>query len=138
VAADDAVFGQPEISLGVMPGAGGTQRLTRVLGRYRAFEICAAGRKFSGREAQEWGLAVKTVPAALVVEEAVRLAETLAAQAPLAARSIKEAVHSAEDLDIEAALKHERKLFYLLFGTQDQKEGIKAFLEKRKPRFEGE
>lgn len=137
VAAEDAVFGQPELALGVMPGAGGTQRLTRALGRYRALDICAAGRRFTGREARDWGLVCRTAPAPLVVEEALRLAQELAAQAPLALRAIKRAVHAAEDLELEAGLRQERQLFYGLFDTEDQKEGMKAFLEKRKPVFKG-
>jgi enoyl-CoA hydratase len=138
VAAETAIFGQPEISLGIMPGAGGTQRLTRVFGRYRAMEICLAGRRFTALEAMRWGLVCKVVPPDKLLEEAVGMAERIASQAPLAVRLIKEAVHAAEDLDRETALKHERRLFYLLFGTKDQKEGMKAFLEKRKPDFKGE
>jgi len=137
VASDDAVFGQPEIALGVMPGAGGTQRLTRALGRYRAMEICLAGRRFSAQEGQQWGLICRVVPAGLLLEEALRLAQEIAAKAPLAVRLIKEAIQAAEDTPLEAGLTFERRNFYLLFGTQDQKEGMKAFLEKRKATFTG-
>ena len=137
VASDTAVFGQPELSIGVMPGAGGTQRLTRALGRYRAMEVCVAGRRISAREALEWGLASKVVPPELLIEEALSLAAHIAAQAPLAVRAIKQAVCLAEDLDIEAGLTHERQAFYKLFDSEDQKEGMKAFLEKRKPAFKG-
>lgn len=137
VAADTAAFGQPEIGIGVMPGAGGTQRLTRGLGRYRAMEVCLGLRRISAREALEWGLACRVVPAELLIEEAVALAEKIAAQAPLAVRAIKKAVHFAEDVDLTAGLTQERQLFYSLFDSEDQKEGMKAFLEKRKPRFKG-
>jgi len=137
VASETAVFGQPELAIGVMPGAGGTQRLTRALGRYRAMEVCVAGRRISAREALEWGLASKVVPPELIIEEALALAAHIAASAPLAVRAIKQAVHLAEDLDIEAGLTHERHAFYQLFDSEDQKEGMKAFLEKRKPAFKG-
>jgi enoyl-CoA hydratase len=138
VAAEDASFGQPEILLGVMPGAGGTQRLTRAIGRTRAMEYILTGRRFSAVEALDWGLVNRIVPRELVFDEAVRLAEEIAAKAPLAVRLAKEAVSRALDADLETGLLHERRLFYLLFGTRDQKEGMRAFLEKRPAQFKGE
>jgi enoyl-CoA hydratase len=137
VASEDAVFGQPEILLGVMPGAGGTQRLSRAIGRFRAMEYVLTGRRFSAREAFDWGLATRVVPKERLEDEALALAEEVARQAPLAVRSAKDAVRRSEEADLETGLKHERRQFYQLFDTRDQKEGMKAFIEKRKPSFEG-
>ncbi len=137
VAADDATFGQPEILLGVMPGAGGTQRLVRAIGKYRAMEYVLTGRRFTAAEAREWGLVNRVVPRELLLDEALRLAGEIARQAPLAARLAKESVNRALDSDLETGLRYERHLFYLLFGTQDQKEGMQAFIEKRPAEFKG-
>jgi enoyl-CoA hydratase len=137
VAAEDAVFGQPEILLGVIPGAGGTQRLTRAIGRTRAMEFILTGKRFSAAEGLAWGLVNRVVPRELAVEEAVKLAVEIASKAPLAVRLAKEAVNRALDADLETGLLHERRLFYLLFGTEDQKEGMRAFLEKRPAKFTG-
>ena len=137
VAAEDAAFGQPEILLGAMPGAGGTQRLTRAIGKARAMEYVLTGRRFTAREAHAWGLVNRVVPKERVLEEALALAEEIARQAPLAVRLAKEAVNRALETDLETGLGYERRLFYLLFGTEDQKEGMKAFIEKRKPSFKG-
>ncbi|OGS01373.1 MAG: enoyl-CoA hydratase [Elusimicrobia bacterium RIFCSPLOWO2_12_FULL_59_9] len=137
VAAEDAVFGQPEVLIGVMPGAGGTQRLVRAIGKYRAMELILTGKRFSAVEAQAWGMVSKTAPKEKLMEEAMALAEDIAKQAPLAVQLIKESVNRALETDLETGLLHERRLFYLLFGTEDQKEGMKAFLEKRKPSFQG-
>lgn len=137
VAAETAVFGQPEILIGVIPGAGGTQRLTRAIGKYRAMEMVLTGARVSAERALEWGLVNRMVPQELLMEEALSLAREIAARPPLAVQLAKEAVCKAQDTDLETGLLHERKLFYLLFGTQDQKEGMKAFLEKRKADFKG-
>ena len=137
VAGEDAVFGQPEVLLGVMPGAGGTQRLTRAIGRARAMELILTGRRFSAREGLAWGLVNRVAPKELAFDEALRLAKEISERAPMAVGLIKEAVNKALDMDLESGLLHERRLFYLLFGTADQKEGMKAFIEKREPKFTG-
>lgn len=137
VAAEDATFGQPEILLGVMPGAGGTQRLVRAVGKARAMELLLTGRGIDARTALSWGLVNAVVPPGRVLEEAMRLARAVAALPPLAAREIKASANAALDLELSEGLKQERLRFYSLFGTQDQKEGMSAFLEKRKPRFAG-
>lgn len=137
VASENAVFGQPEILIGVIPGAGGTQRLTRAIGKYRAMEFVLSGRRFSAQQALEWGLVNHVVPNELVVEEAVSLAEEIASRPPIAVRLAKEAVNWAVDVELGEGLVKERQHFYKLFDTEDQKEGMKAFLEKRKPVFKG-
>lgn len=137
VAAESAVFGQPEILIGVMPGAGGTQRLTRAIGRYRAMEFILTGKRFNARQALEWGLVNRVVPGEVLSEEALKLAQEIAAQPPVAVRLAKEAVHWAEDLELREGLARERAHFYDLFDTEDQKEGMRAFTEKRKPNFTG-
>ena len=137
VAGKTALFGQPEILIGVMPGAGGTQRLTRAVGKYRAMEMTLTGKRITAQEAWEWGLVNRVVPAEFLLEEALSLAREIASQAPQAVKLIKKAVNRAQEVDLDTGLSYERYLFYLLFGTQDQKEGMKAFLEKRKPNFKG-
>lgn len=137
IASESAVFGQPEINLGVIPGAGGTQRLTRVLGKYRAMELILTGKRLSAREAFELGLVNRVYPVESYMAEAKKFALSIAAQAPLAAKAGKEAVLKALDVDIDSGLAIERRLFWSLFGTEDQKEGMRAFIEKRKPVFKG-
>jgi enoyl-CoA hydratase len=137
VAAETAQFGQPEINLGIMPGAGGTQRLTRAIGKARAMEMVLTGRSITARQAEVLGLVTKVVPAEAVLDEAVALAKEIAAKPPVAVRLAKEAVLKAFDTTIEGGLDYERKAFYLLFATEDRTEGITAFLEKRKPTFRG-
>lgn len=137
VAAEDAQFGQPEISLGLMPGAGGTQRLTRAVGKARAMELILTGRRFSARQAEAWGLVTRVVPPEAVLDEALRLAREIAARPPVAVRLAKQAVLRAFDTHLEAGLDYERQCFYLLFATDDAAEGVRAFLEKRPPRFTG-
>jgi enoyl-CoA hydratase len=137
VAAETAQFGQPEINLGIMPGAGGTQRLTRAIGKYRAMEMVLTGRPIPARQAEAWGLVTKVVPPEVVLDEAKVLAREIAGKAPVAVRLAKESVLKAFDTHLEGGLDFERKCFYLLFATEDRAEGISAFLEKRKAVFKG-
>lgn len=137
VAGESARFGQPEINLGLIPGAGGTQRLTRTVGKYRAMELVLTGRQMTAREAEAAGLVTRVVPDELVLDESRSLAKEIAAKSPVAVRLAKEAVLKAFDTHLEGGLDYERKCFYLLFATEDRKEGIRAFLAKRPPRFEG-
>jgi len=137
VAAENAQFGQPEIKLGVIPGAGGTQRLTRALGKAKAMEIVLTGRFMTAAEAEKVGLVTKVVADELYLIEAVKLACTIAAMSPLAVQMGKEAVNKVYESFLTDGLEFERKNFYLLFASQDQKEGMSAFIEKRTPNFTG-
>jgi enoyl-CoA hydratase len=137
VAGEGARFGQPEIKIGVIPGAGGTQRLTRAIGKSKAMEMILTGEPISAREAERAGLVARVVPDELVVEDALALAAAIAKQSPIALRLAKEAVNAAYEMSLSEALTHERRLFYLLFASDDQKEGMAAFLEKRSPDFTG-
>ncbi|MDE3058499.1 MAG: enoyl-CoA hydratase/isomerase family protein [Bacteroidota bacterium] len=137
IASESAKFGQPEISIGVIPGAGGTQRLTRAVGKYKAMEMVLSGAMITAEEAKQWGLAVKVVPNEYLLEEAKNLAKTIASKPPVALQLGKEAILKAFDTTIESGLEFERKNFYMLFSTEDQKEGMKAFVEKRKPEWKG-
>ena len=137
VAAESARFGQPEINIGVIPGAGGTQRLTRAVGKSAAMEMILTGEPIDAREAHRLGLVARVVPNELVVEDALALAAKIAMKSPLALRLAKEAVNAAYEMSLTDALAHERRLFYLLFASEDQKEGMAAFLEKRDPDFKG-
>jgi enoyl-CoA hydratase len=137
VASESAQFGQPEINIGVMPGAGGTQRLTRAIGKFRSMEMVLTGRFISAREAHEAGLVSKVVAREQFLAESLRLAHQLAAKPPIALKLAKEAVLAVDEMPLAAGIEYERKLFYSLFATQDQKEGMRAFVEKRKPKFEG-
>jgi enoyl-CoA hydratase len=137
IAADDAVFGQPEIKLGIMPGAGGTQRLTRALGKAKAMQMILTGRSLSATEAHQRGLVAEVVAREDLVPAALRLAAEIAAMPPLAVRAAKEAVNRAYELSLEAGLEFERRNFFMLFASDDQKEGMAAFIEKRKPTWKG-
>jgi enoyl-CoA hydratase len=137
VASESARFGQPEIKIGVMPGAGGTQRLTRAIGKFRAMELILTGRFLTAKEAYDAGLVTRVVAAERFLDEAMRLAQEIASMPPLALKAAKEAVLAADEMPLSAGLEHERKIFYSLFATEDQKEGMKAFVEKRKPDFKG-
>jgi len=137
VAGEDAQFGQPEIKLGVMPGAGGTQRLTRAIGKAKAMELVLTGRNLGAREAEAHGLVTSVVPSEETVPAALELAARIAAMAPIAVLAAKAAVNRAEELSLEAGLEFERRNFYLLFATEDQREGMAAFSEKRKPQWKG-
>lgn len=137
VAGEGAKFGQPEISIGVIPGAGGTQRLTRAVGKARAMTMILTGEPITAAEAERFGLVARVVPDELVVEDALTLAAQIATKSPIALRLAKEAVNAAYEMSLTDALAHERRLFYLLFASEDQKEGMAAFLEKREPNFTG-
>lgn len=137
IASETAVFGQPEINLGVIPGAGGTQRLARTLGKALAMEMALNDRRLSAAEAERFGLVNRVVPVADLIDEAVALAAAIAARAPLAVRFAKDAVNMALETPLSAGLAYERNLFYALFATEDQREGMAAFLEKRKPEWKG-
>jgi enoyl-CoA hydratase len=137
VASETAQFGQPEIRIGVMPGAGGTQRLTRALGKARAMEMVLTGRFISAAEAERHGLINKVVPVELYLEEALALAAEVAKMSPVAVRLAKEAVNRSFETHLEEGLHLERKNFYLTFASDDQTEGMAAFIQKRKPDFKG-
>jgi enoyl-CoA hydratase len=137
VASDTARFGQPEIRIGVMPGAGGTQRLTRAVGQRKAMELLLTGDTLLAEEALRCGLINKVAPVELYLEEALKLARRIANQPPLAVSLIKQAVRKAEDLSLAEGLDFERQCFHLLFASEDQKEGMLAFQEKRRPQFKG-
>jgi len=137
IASETAQFGQPEIKIGVIPGAGGTQRLTRAIGKSRAMEYILTGRFFSAKEAYEWGLVSRVVPVELYLEEALKLATEIAAMPPIAVQLAKQAVLKSYELSLEEGLHFERRNFYLLFATEDQKEGMRAFSEKRPPQWQG-
>ena len=137
IASESAKFGQPEINLGVIPGAGGTQRLTRAVGKAKAMEMVLTGSMLTAEEAKQWGLVVKVVPNEYLVEEAKSMAKLIASKPPMAVRLGKEAVLKAFDTTMEGGLEFERKNFYMLFASEDQKEGMKAFVEKRKPEWKG-
>jgi enoyl-CoA hydratase len=137
VAAETARFGQPEINLGIIPGAGGTQRLVRAIGKARAMELVLTGRMMTADEAFAVGLVTKVVPTELYLIEALRLAAEIAAKPPLAVMAAKDAVLKAFDTTLETGLEYERRSFNLLFATEDRREGMAAFLEKRAPAFKG-
>lgn len=137
IAGEDAQFGQPEINLGIIPGAGGTQRLPRTIGRSRAMEMALAGSFLSAREALTFGLVSRVVPPELTIAKAVELARAIAAKPPLAVRAAKQAVRAAEELPLSEGLRLERALFCQLFATADRREGLAAFAEKRPAKFEG-
>ncbi len=135
LAADTARFGQPEINLGVMPGAGGTQRLTRFVGKSKAMEMCLTGRMMDAEEAERAGLVSRVVPAADLVEEAIKVAGVIAAKSRPIAMMTKEAVNRSYETTLAEGVRFERRLFHSMFATNDQKEGMEAFAGKRKPNF---
>jgi enoyl-CoA hydratase/carnithine racemase len=137
VASDTALFGQPEITLGIIPGGGGTQRLARVLGKQRAMEYVLTGRRFDAGMAMRWGIVNQVVGKNRWLEEAVEMARTVAERPPIAARLAKQAVLAAEETGLSAGLENERRLYELAMATEDRVEGMQAFLEKREPKFEG-
>ncbi|MDP4022798.1 enoyl-CoA hydratase [Methylobacterium sp. NEAU 140] len=135
LAADTAQFGQPEIKLGVMPGMGGSQRLARFVGKAKAMEMCLTGRMMDAAEAERCGLASRIVPAARLVEDALKTAETIAGMSKPGAMMTKEAVNRAYETTLAEGLRFERRVFHAMFATDDQTEGMAAFVEKRPPRF---
>ncbi len=137
VASESAQFAQPEINIGVIPGAGGTQRLTRAIGKARAMDMVLTGRALTAHEAEAHGLVARVFPTEVYLEEAKRLAHEIAAKAPVAVRFAKEAVNKAFETPLADGLDYERKLFYFLFATEDGHEGMNAFVEKRKPVWKG-
>ncbi|MCA6078009.1 enoyl-CoA hydratase-related protein [Fulvivirga sedimenti] len=137
VASETAKFGQPEIKIGVMPGAGGTQRLTRAIGKARAMEMVLTGDFIDGHEAQRLGLVNRVVPVEMYLHEAESLAAKIAAMSPVAAKLAKESVNRAFETHLDEGLNFERKNFYLTFASEDQTEGMNAFIEKRKAEFKG-
>jgi len=137
VASETAWFGQPEITLGIIPGGGGTQRLARVLGKQRTMELVLTGRRFDAEAAHDWGLVTTVAKRGEWLEEAMKLAHTVAARPPIAARLAKQAVIAADESGLSAGLETERRLFELAMATEDRVEGMQAFIEKRQPEFRG-
>lgn len=137
IAAETAKFGQPEINLGVAPGIGGTQRLTRFVGKSKAMDMILTARNMDAAEAERSGLVSRVVPAERLIEEAIAAAAKIAGQSPLAAMMNKEMVQAAYEMTLSAGVNFERRLFHSLFAFEDQKEGMAAFIEKRKPQFRG-
>ncbi len=135
LAADTARFGQPEITLGIIPGSGGTQRLARAVGKGKAMELCLTGRTMDAAEAERCGLVSRVVPAGELVAEALRVGEAISGHSAVAVGMVKQAVNAAFETTLAEGLRSERSLFLSLFGTPDQREGMAAFIEKRKPNF---
>jgi len=136
-AAENAEFGFPEVNLGIMPGAGGTQRLTKLVGKAKAMEWVMSGKRITAKEALRYGVINSTFSEEVLMEETMKFAATIANQAPLAVRLIKESILKAVDYPLYEGMQYERKNFYLLFASEDQKEGMRAFKEKRRPEFKG-
>jgi enoyl-CoA hydratase len=136
IAADSARFGQPEIKLGVMPGSGGTQRLTRIVGKAKAMEMCLTGRMMNADEAERSGLVARIVPAADLLAEAMKTAETIASMSLPIVMMTKESVNRAYETTLAEGIRFERRVFHAMFATADQTEGMSAFVEKRQPKFE--
>src|SRR5437870_3299597 len=136
IAADTAKFGQPEIKLGVIPGIGGTQRMTHAIGKAKAMDIILTGRMMDAAEAERAGLVARVVPAASLMEEAMKAAETIAAMSLPSVVAAKEAINRAFETPLAEGIRFERRVFHALFSTHDQKEGMRAFVEKRPPKFE--
>jgi enoyl-CoA hydratase len=137
IAADNAKFGQPEIKLAVTPGMGGSQRMARAIGKAKTMDMCLTGRMMNATEAEQSGLVARVVPLADLVDEAVKAAETIAGMAPLATLAVKEMVNAAFETTLQQGVVFERRLFHGLFGSEDQKEGMAAFVEKRPGKWTG-
>jgi enoyl-CoA hydratase len=138
IAADTAKFGQPEIKLGVMPGVGGTQRLTRIVGKSKSMEMCLTGRMMDAEEAERSGLVARVVPAARLIEEAMKTAEAIAELSLPIVMMAKESINRAYETTLAEGVRFERRVFHAMFATHDQKEGMAAFVAKRKPDFKNE
>ena len=138
IAADNAKFGQPEIKLGIIPGIGGTQRLTRAVGKAKAMDLILTGRMMDAAEAERSGLVARVVPTASLMEEAIKIAETIAALSQPSLIAAKEAVNRSFETSLAEGVRFERRVFHALFATKDRKEGMTAFIEKRPPRFTNE
>ncbi|MGV9800069.1 enoyl-CoA hydratase-related protein [Mycobacterium sp. NPDC003449] len=138
IASDTARFGQPEITLGILPGLGGTQRLTRAVGKTKAMDLCLTGRSLTAEEAEKIGLVSRVVPSARLLEEALAVAQQIARMSRPASRAVKEAINQAFEATLAEGLQYERGAFFARLGTHDQREGMNAFLEKRTPRFSDE
>jgi enoyl-CoA hydratase len=136
IAADNAKFGQPEIKLGVIPGIGGTQRLTRAVGKAKAMDLILTGRMMDAQEAEHAGLVARIVPLASLLEEAIKIAETIASMSLPSVLAAKEAVNRSFETSLAEGIRFERRVFHSLFATADQKEGMAAFIAKRPPKFE--
>ena len=137
IAADTAKFGQPEIKLAVTPGMGGSQRMAHAVGKAKAMDLCLTGRMMDADEAERSGLVSRVVPAEQLVDEAMRTAEAIAAMPPLAAVAVKEMINAAFEMPLSQGIRFERRLFHGLFGTEDQKEGMTAFVDKRPGNWKG-
>lgn len=137
IASETTRFGQPEINIGIMPGAGGTQRLARTVGKALTMEMVLNGRFLTAEEARQFGLVNRVVPAEVLLQEAVKFASEIAGRAPVAVRLAKEAINAAYETSLQAGLAHERRLFYMLFASEDQKEGMEAFINKRPAEWKG-
>jgi enoyl-CoA hydratase len=137
IASETARFGQPEVNIGIIPGSGGTQRLTHLVGKHRAMEMVLTGDFITAADAERHGLVNRVVPVELLMDEAKSMAKKIAAKPVLAIRAAKEAVLKSANMPLDEGLEFERKSFYLLFASEDRTEGMKAFMEKRKPEFKG-
>lgn len=137
IAGDEARFSQPEIKIGTIPGAGGTQRLTRAIGKSKAMMMVLTGDMIDAKTACDWGLVARVVPANTLLQETFELAKTISDRAPVAVRLAKEAVNKSFEMSLKDGMDFERRNFYLTFSSADQKEGMKAFMEKRNPKYEG-
>ena len=137
IAGDEAKFSQPEIKIGTIPGAGGTQRLTRAIGKSKAMMIVLTGEMIDAKTAYEWGLVAKVVPSLTLLQESYELAKTISERAPVAVKLAKEAVNKSFEMTLKDGMDFERRNFYLTFASLDQKEGMKAFMEKRNPQYQG-
>ena len=135
IAADNAKFAQPEIKLGIVPGSGGTQRLTRAVSKSKAMDLCVTGRMMDAAEAERSGLVARVYPAAQLIAETMAIAQTIAAMPLLTLMMVKESVNAAYETTLSEGIRYERRLFHACFGTEDQKEGMTAFLEKRPAQF---